>query len=174
VLDQMIGGYRAFFDEQMRHLSEVGIDVSGYPVSHLAFRTETFEEYLDLRDGIETLSRANVENQWSGRPISKLLLKEPEPLGDSHEVDLIELIPPGHRPGYPMGLEHVGFVVGDDFDVFAERHRDVITGQQDQGPINHPLYVTFDNNRSVKFHRFSLHDVVVKEGRSFDGFHHVT
>lgn len=164
------GGYRTFFADQVRRLTRIGIDPASYPVSHLAFRTETYDEYLVLRDRIE--SRANVENRWSGRPISKLLLSEPLPLGDHHQVELIELIPPRHRTGYLMGIEHVGFVVGDEYEEFADRHRKVLTGRQDQGPINQPLYVTFDNGRTVKFHRHSLHDVVLREGRSFDGFHH--
>lgn len=173
MLGDLIGDYRAFFADQVGRLTGIGIDVSGYSVSHLAFRTETLEEYLSLRDQIESVSRANVENQWSGRPISKLLLKRPLEVGSSHSIDLIELIPPEHRPGYPLGMEHIGFVLGDDFDAFARRHEAVLTGQQDQGPLNQPLYVTFDDDTTVKFHRLSLHDVVVAEGRAFDGFQHV-
>jgi len=172
-IEQLIGDYRSFFDDLMTRLAQVRIDVSHYPVSHLAFRTETHDEYRELRGEIERACRANVENVWSGRPISKLLLRVPISLGRSHAVDLIELIPPDHRPGYPMGLEHVGFVVGDNIDSFAEQHRQVLTGRQDQGPFNQPLFVTFANSKSVKFHRYSLHDVVVMEGGNFNGFHHV-
>jgi len=173
MLEIFIGDYPSFFSSQKRLLETTGIDVTPYPVSHLAFRARVHNEYLELRDGIETLCRANVENQWSGRPISKLLLQEPVQLDNRHHVDLIELIPPAHQPGYPMGLEHVGFVVGDEFEEFGRRHRDVLTGQQDQGPINQPYIITFRNGRSVKFHRYSLQEVVEKEGRTFDGFHHV-
>lgn len=173
MLEDLIGDYRTFYADQVGRLAGIGIDVSSYPVSHLAYRTGTVEEYLSLREQIESVSRANVENQWSGRPISKLLLKRPLVLGGSHAVDLIELIPPVHRPGYRLGLEHIGFIVGDDFDSFARRHAAVLTGQQDQGPVSQPLYVTFDNETTVKFHQLSLHDVVVAEGRTFEGFQHV-
>lgn len=173
MLGDLIGDYGGFFADQVARLADIGIDVSGYPVSHLAFRTETLEEYLILRDRIESVSRANVENQWSGRPISKLLLDAPLVLGSSHSVDLIELIPPVHRPGHPLGLEHIGFVAGTGLEVFARRHEAVLTGRQDQGPVSQPLYVTFDNGTTVKFHQLSLHDVVIAEGRKFDGFQHV-
>lgn len=172
-IGDLIGDYRAFFDDQVRRLSGIGIDVEGLPLSHLAFRAGTHEEYLAVRDGIEAWCRANVENVWDGRPISKLQLAKPLPLGTHHSVDLIELIPPVHRPEHPLGLEHVGFVVGDDYEAFAERHRTVLTGIQDQGPISRPLFVTFENSITVKFHRISLHDVVVEEGGVFEGFHHV-
>lgn len=172
MIEGLPGHYRAFLADQVRRSIRIGIDPARYPVSHIAFRTETYEEYVEVRRRIEMMSRANVENRWSGRPVSKLLLSEPLPPGDDDLVELIELIPPRHRPGYPISLEHVGFVVGDEYQVFVVRYRDVLPGRQDQGPVNQPRYVTFDNGRTVKFHRHSLHDVVVKEGRSFDGFHH--
>ncbi|MFN8233643.1 MAG: hypothetical protein U0V56_09290 [Actinomycetota bacterium] len=31
-----------------------------------------------------------------------------------------------------MGLEHLGVVVGEDFDDFSREHRDALTGQQFQ------------------------------------------
>ena len=45
--------------------------------------------------------------------------------------------------------------------------------EHEVGPINQPYIITFRNGRSVKFHRYSLQEVVEKEGRTFDGFHHV-
>ena len=56
---------------------------------------------------------ANVENIWNGRPISKILLREPLEVEPHVTVDLIELLPPPHQRTYKMGLEHVGVVVGD-------------------------------------------------------------
>ena len=171
-LRRLVGDYVGFFNCRLHLLSEIGIDVTHYPISHLGFRVGTYEEYLELRDGIEKISKANVENVWNGRPISKLLLSKPVPLGPKHELELIELIPPIHDDRYPMGIEHLGFVIGGQYADFRRLHVDVLTGQQDQGPLNRPLFVRFDDERSVKFHRLSLHDVVVAEGRSFDGFHH--
>lgn len=169
-IGQLIGDYEAFYRVQAGRCRDLGIDVDRYPIGHLAIRAEGIAEYVDLRDRIEVHCIANVENSWSGRPISKLLLRTPLELGDRHAIDLIELIPPPHRPGYAPGLEHIGFVVGDDFDSFFDRHRAVITTQQDQGQFNHPLLMTFDDRTSVKFHRRSLADVVLLEGHTFDGF----
>lgn len=169
-IGQLIGDYEAFYRLQLGRSRDLGIDVDRHPIGHLAIRTEGVAEYEDLRDRIETHCIANVENAWSGRPISKLLLRTPLQVSDRHAIDLIELIPPPHRPGYALGLEHIGFVVGDEFDSFLDRHRAVITTQQDQGPFNHPLLITFDDCTSVKFHRRSLADVVRLEGHTFDGF----
>lgn len=165
--EDLIGDYRRFFGDLLERSTRAGIDLEGCPVSHVAYRTETVEDYVRLRDRLRTLCISDVENVWNGRTIDKLLLEEPLDLAAGFRTSLIELIPPAHRGDYPMGLEHAGIVVGDAYDEFRDRHRDVLTGQQDQGPYCQPLYLTFDNNRTLKFYRWSLKDVVEMEGRTF-------
>ena len=171
---QLLGDYQGFFAMQRARLAERNIDIAGYTVSHLAFRTETFDEYLALRDRIEQHCVANIENVWNGRPISKMLLKSALDLGEGFEVSLVELIPPIHLRVYKMGLEHVGIVVGDSVDIFGRVHRANLTGQQFQSPVCEPYYVSFEDYTHVKFYRDSLMDVCIKEGQTFEGFSHVS
>lgn len=166
-VEELIGDYRRFFGDLLERSTRSGIDLEGRSVSHVAYRTETVEDYVRLRDRLRTLCISDVENVWNGRTIDKLLLEEPLDLAAGFRTFLIELIPPVHREDYPMGLEHAGIVVGDAYDEFRDRHRDVLTGRQDQGPYCQPLYLTFDNNRTLKFYRWSLKDVVEMEGRTF-------
>ncbi|GAB2916030.1 MULTISPECIES: VOC family protein [Streptomyces] len=170
---KILGDPELFYTTQKFRLADIGIDVSGFGVSHVAFRTETLDEYIDVRDALEAHSSSNVENEWNGRRISKLLLRNPIPLGDGRDVSLIELIPPVHQNTYKMGLEHVGFVVGESLEEFAAQHSDHFTGRQDQGPFCQPFYIAFPDHTNVKFYEHSLHDVCVLEGKTFDGFHHV-
>lgn len=172
-MESILGDFRAFFTNQLKDLKNAGFELKPLPVSHLAFRTKTYDEYLGKRDEIEAHSIANVENIWRGRPISKILLKDPLPLDADHEVSLIELIPPVHLFDYPMGLEHVGLVIGDGFDIFCTDNKSRFSTVQDQGPFCQPHMIIFKSGYAVKFYRHSLMDVVLKEGRRFDGFHHV-
>ena len=172
---QILGDYQGFFAMQKARLARRSMDISGCPVSHLAYRTETYDEYLALRDRIEERCSANIENVWNGRPISKMLLNSPLDLGDGFEVSLIELIPPIHQRLYKMGLEHVGIVIGDSVDEFGCVHRSNLTGQQFQSPLCEPYYVLFEEDYThVKFYRESLMDVCIKEGLSLEGFSHVS
>jgi len=171
---QVLGDYKGFFAMQKARLIRRDMDISGCSVSHLAFRTETYEEYLDLRDRIEQHCTANVENVWNGRPNSKMLLASPLNLGDGFEVSLIELIPPVHQRVYKMGLEHVGIVVGESIDEFGRVHRTNLTGQQFQSSECEPYYILFEDYTHVKFYRESLMDVCIKEGQTFEGFSHVS
>lgn len=74
-----------------------------------------------------------------------------------------------------LPLGHVAYrcrSVDDYLEAFRERHADVISGQQDQGPFNQPLFISLGAGRMVKFHQRSLRDVAELEGQRFDGIHH--
>lgn len=166
-IKDILGDYRAFFADLRARLTAVGIDIRGCPVSHLAFRTATDDEYEVVRQRLRAYCVAAVENVWNGRRIGKLLLARPLDLGGAFAAPLIELIPPPHREAFPMGLEHVGIVVGEGLDAFCQKHDAVLGGRQDQGPYCQPAWIRFANERTVKFYRHSLKDVVEMEGRSF-------
>jgi len=171
--EALLGDYTAFFAQQRERVAKLGIDISDRPISHLAYRTETIEDYVSRRDAIEKFCSANVENVWNGRPISKLRLAESLQLDDQHSTQLIELIPPKHRDAYRMGLEHVGIVYGDDIDAFFTEHQSKLSGQQLQSEACEPYYIRFETDQTmVKFYRHSLQKVCEIEGHVFDSFYH--
>lgn len=169
---ETLGNYSEFYALQAARLQKLDIDIEGLEVSHLAFRTETLAEYLSVRQRLESICSANVENIWSGRPISKLLLREPLELSRNATTSLIELIPPVHRNVYRMGLEHIGIVIGESIVDFGKSHSHKLTGQQDQGQFCQPFFITFPDHTNVKFYRYSLQKVCILEGKFFDGFYH--
>ena len=172
---EIIGDYAAFFSLQNVRLKEVDIDISGCSISHLAYRTKTYDEYLQVRDAIEKHCASNIETVWNGRPISIMQLDEALSLGDGFTVRVIELIPPVHRRVYKMGLEHVGVVIGDTVDEFSRRHRSALTGQQFQSAECEPYYITFFQDFTmVKFYDLPLLELCKSQhGKSYSGFSHV-
>ena len=171
----IIGDYRAFTALQRDRLAARGIDIAPFELSHLAFRVPEWDQYVHLRTLLERHAVANRENVWNGRPISLIILAEPLRVLDGQVVPLIELIPPVHQRVYKMGMEHLGVVVGDDFDAFVQAHKPVLTGQQFQGPnsIPDPVYILFEDFTHVKFHERSLRTAVELDGGRFEGFQHV-
>ena len=95
-----------------------GIDISPYPLSHIAVRVADWDLYVHQRTLLERHAKANSENFWNGRPISLILLAEPLEVLDGVPVPLIELVPPVHQRVYRMVLEHLGVVVGEEVDAF--------------------------------------------------------
>src|SRR5215207_2018129 len=146
---------------------------SRLPLSHLAVRVAEWDLYVHQRTLLERHARANLEGVWNGRPISKIVLAEPLDVLAGTPVSRIELIPPVHQRVYRMGLEHLGVVVGEEFDEFSLLHRAALTGQQFQSPDIEPVYVLFEDFTHVKFYRRSFFDVVEDEEGRFDGFVHV-
>ncbi len=170
--EQLLDDIPRFERQQAQRCARIGIDVSAMPVSHVAVRCRTWREYVALRDELETLCSANSENVWNGRPISKIVLRRPPVVDGGREVPLIELIPPFHQRVYAMGLEHVGYVVGETFPSFVRTHEDVLTGQQFQSPVCRPVYRLFDDYTHVKLYERSLLDACRLEGARFDGIVH--
>lgn len=175
-VEDIVGDYRAFAAQQADRLLALGIDVTPYGLSHLCYRVPEWDQYLRVRAQLERHARANSENVWNGRPMSLILLDPQPEVLDGKPVPMIELIPPVHQRVYRMGLEHIGFVVGDEFDEFVARHKPVLTGQQFQGPLSipDPVYILLEDFTHVKFYRMSLQDSVEEsQGGAFEGFHHV-
>ena len=174
-MKRIIGDYQEFFSLQLARLNDLQIDISGCEISHLAYRTRTYEEYVRKRDGIERHCTSNIENVWNGRPISIMQLNAPLALSVEFQAWVIELIPPVHRRVYKMGLEHVGVVIGDSVDEFSVKHRTALTGQQFQSAEVDPYYITFfEDFTMVKFYRNSLLESCESErGRRYVGFSHV-
>lgn len=170
---EIIGDYRTFAAQQRDRLLARGIDIAPYPLSHLAVRVADWDLYVLQRTLLERHARTNLENVWNGRPISLIELSAPLEVFDGAPCSRIELIPPVHQRVYRMGLEHLGVVVGDQFDEFSRAHRAVLTGQQFQSADIDPVYVLFEDFTHVKFYRRSFFDVVEDEVGGFEGFTHV-
>lgn len=160
----VIGDYVEFFAGLRLSLTNVGIDVTSYSISHLCYRVTNTAEYEAKRDGLKSFCRAFVENEFNGRPVSMLLLKSPLTLSKTHAASLIELPSPRAAHTYPPGLEHVGFVVRDTLTEFNERFRDVLSGVKDRGPECRPSFVTFADGKTAKFYDRPLMDIIERDG----------
>ena len=175
-IEDIIGDYKAFAAQQRDRVAARGIDTTSYAVSHIAYRVPEWDEYIRVRGLLERHAFANREGFWNGRPMSLILFDQLEVL-DGKKMPMIELIPPVHQRTYKMGMEHIGFVVGEEgFDEFRRIHRPVLTGQMFQGPtpgINEPYYILFEDFTHVKFHQRSLRETAEMTGSGFDGFQHL-
>ena len=175
-VEDIIGDYKAFAAQQRDRVAARGIDVTPYAVSHICYRVPEWDEYIRVRGLLERHAFANREAFWNGRPMSLILFDQLEVL-EGKKMPMVEVIPPVHQRTYKMGMEHIGFVVGEaGFEEFKRAHRPVLTGQMFQGPtpgINEPYYILFEDFTHVKFHQRSLRETAEMTGSTFDGFKHL-
>jgi uncharacterized protein len=163
----ILGDYDKFFATVIENLKALNVDVTGLPMSHLGFKAKTVEEYESVREALLPYSVSMVENVHNGRPIAKIILRNPLQLGIGFNVSLMEIMPPKNLQAQIDGLEHCGFVVGNKLDDFVAKHKNVITGIQDQGPFCQPAFIVFEDGRRVKFYKYPLQQVVELEGHEF-------
>jgi len=165
---KIIGDYEAFFSDLLSRLKKADVDVQGMPMSHLLYRTTTPPEYEKLREQLKAFCSEFVETQFNGRAVSILVLKDPLLLEDGFTVSVIELPAPRPVHMYPSGLESIGIVIGEKLPAFNKQYEGKLTGIKDHGEHCQPSFVTFDNEKTVKFYDKSLVEIVLLEGWHFE------
>jgi predicted metalloenzyme YecM len=163
-IQNLIGDYQAFFSDLLYRMKEVGIHITGMPMSHLLYRTVTVPEYIKLRDELKKHCSEFVETQFNGRAVSIIILSEPLLLEGGFTVTMIELPAPRSAHMYPSGLESIGVTVGDKLPEFIKQYEHVLTGVKDHGEHCQPAFITFNNDKTAKFYNISLREIVLSQG----------
>lgn len=167
-IKKIIGDYDLFFSDLLFRLKKVNIDIKNLPIIQLLYRVEAQEEYEILRDQIKKYCNEFVETQFNGRAVSILILEKPLALEDGFSVAMIELPAPRPVHMYPSGLESIGVMLGKALSDFKQRYKDVLAGVKDHGEYCQPAFVTFDNDKTVKFYDIHLRDIVLLQGWKFE------
>lgn len=163
-IEHLIGDYKEFFADLNHRAKAMGIDMHDMAMSHLLYRVREISEYETLRDQLKVFCKEFVETQFNGRAVSVLVLKQPLMLEDSFSVSVIELPAPRTVHMYPSGLESIGIVLGKELTAFITRHKEVLTGIKDHGQYCQPAFLTFNNEKTIKFYDYSLIEIVVLQG----------
>ena len=165
-LSDIIGDYVTFHDRVLRQACAAGLDATGMAISHLCYRVQTDDGYRDTLAALRDHASELTENDFNGRPVALIALRDPPLLG-AHPFTIVELPAPRAAHTYPTGLEHVGFVVPGDFARFIERHSAALSGIKDRGADFKPAFRTFADGSTAKFYPRPLRDVVESEGGVF-------
>ena len=163
-IQDLIGDYHSFFSDLLFRMQQVGIHITGMPMSHLLYRTTTTAEYNHLRDALKKHCGEFVETQFNDRAVSILILREPLLLEDNFAVSMIELPAPRAVHMYPSGLESIGVTIGKKLPEFIQQHHHVLTGIKEHGQYCQPAFITFDNDKTAKFYDISLREIVILQG----------
>lgn len=167
-LKELIGDYEAFFSDLLHRLKKKGIDVTGMPMTHLLYRVETLPEYESLLDQLKAHCKEFADTQFNGRAVAILILEKPLILEEGFTVSMIELPAPRPVHMYPTGLESIGLYAGKLLSQFKEQYKDVLTGVKEHGQYCQPAFVTFENDKTVKFYDYTLKDIVLRQGYIFE------
>ncbi|MBP9738976.1 VOC family protein [Candidatus Saccharibacteria bacterium] len=158
-----IGDYEGFLDDILDRVQFEGFDFDDFvQADHICYRTIDEESYQLKRFQLHKVGKLLGETMVSGRPISTFRLTEPIDF-EGWRIDAIELPAPKPNSGYTEGLEHIEFVLYDDFETFLNKYpnRPYDKKSMERG-INPELGLKL-GEYAVKFHLLSLTTVVYLE-----------
>lgn len=166
-IEQVIGDYKSFFLDLLERLSGLRINIAGMSISHICYRVENKREYKGIRDKLKIFSTAYAEHKFGGRLVSEFILKNSLDLGKGYRTSMIELLPPKATTSYSRGLENIGVVVGKKLPKFKEKYKYALTGEKNRSPSVKPLFITFENSKTVKFYDRPLQEIIEADGFKF-------
>lgn len=94
-------------------------DITEMMADHICYRTETVDDYKELKAALMSLStevcELLIESEVGGRPIATFKLGESSAIACPNNdliIDVLEIPAPKEGRHYQSGLEHVEFVIG--------------------------------------------------------------
>lgn len=162
-LNEIIGDYPRFLSTVLAQIIDEGFDLDDFvQIDHMCYRTTSDKNYEQKKAELTAVASLLKETLVNGRPISTFRLNTPVIHG-SWRIDAIEL--PAPKPGseYQEGLEHIEFVLYDDFARFLNKYegKPFEMRAADRG-INPEIGLKL-KEYSVKFHLLNLPTVVYLE-----------
>jgi predicted metalloenzyme YecM/mannose-6-phosphate isomerase-like protein (cupin superfamily) len=167
-IETLIGDYKSFCLDLFTRTKTAGIDIDDMPTTHLLYRTSTNEEYETLRDALKPFCERFVETLFNGRAVSILILQKPLRLDKTRTVAMIELPAPRPAHMYPGGLESIGVLVGKALPEFKQRYKNALTGIKKHGTYCEPAFITFENDKTVKFYDYPLEEIIRLQGWAYE------
>ena len=149
-----------FADHASAATSDLGIDVSAYPIDHICYRVQTLPDYERLKGFLQEQGILLSEAIINKRPIATVKLHIPIP-HETGTIPCVELPSPKPERPYPEGFEHVEYVV-PSISALAAQFPHLSLRREEYGPFNPTLSLRIDDF-TVKFHERSLEYVIALE-----------
>jgi len=162
-LQEIVGDYSSFLDDILARVESAGFDTNDFiQIDHMCYRSTSSNNYQQKKVELQAVAALVGETSVNDRLISTFRLDQPVIHG-RWRIDAVEL--PAPKPGsdYKEGLEHIEFVLYDDFPTFLQKYADKPFKMRaaDRG-INPEIGLQL-GDLSVKFHLLNLLTVVYLE-----------
>lgn len=117
----ILDSYEKFLSELLTKTQELGLDVSGLPLDHVAYQAASDNEYDQLTTNFAQLGSLVSEEIIGGRRVGIYRLHTPLEFA-GYGPQAIELIAPVAGQTPPSALEHVEFSIDEPFAEFMARY----------------------------------------------------
>ena len=145
-----------FLDEANQILEALGIDLEGATLDHIAYQTESSEEYDRMRPEFEKVAQLIKEPLVSERRVGVFKFNEPL-LYKDQKIKAIELIEPVEGQKCISGLEHAEYMLPVSLEEFIERYPNVDWNMKALNREQFPMLILrLSDTMRVKFPRYSI------------------
>lgn len=160
----IIDNYQTFLDQIIAKITEQGIDLSGLEMDHIGYQASSDEDYDNLVSRFKKIGTMVSEVTVGGRRVGIFKLKQPLKY-KGYSIPAVELVAPKEGQDCLSALEHVEFVIDEDFKTFMGKYPELDWDTSAIDQKNFPLLkLRLDKHTQVKFHRENVLDIVEQEG----------
>jgi len=155
--------YHSFISGILTGIISFGIDVTDLDMDHIGYQASSNEDYDFSKKEFDTIGDLVSEKIVGGRRVGIYKLKIPLRY-EQYVNEAIELVAPKEGQICPSGLEHVEFVLKDDFDSFMAKYPNVVW---DTTAVNQPMFpmikLKLTDTTQVKFHLTPVLDIIKED-----------
>jgi predicted metalloenzyme YecM len=143
--------FTPFLNSFFAQINNVGLDISGLPLDHIAYQASTSEDYELNLPAFSKLGELVSEEIIGGRRVAVVKLDEPLVYKD-YSIPALELIEPKEGQKCESAFQHAEFVVGQPFEKYIEQYPtiDWDTSSMGRDAFSH-LKLNFENGLTLKF-----------------------
>jgi len=158
-IENTIGDYKKFLDDVYTNIKGLGINVSDFPIDHIAYRTTTKEKYEAIRHELSKFGTMISEIIIRERPVAIFKLDDPLDY-KGMKISFFEILAPAKGDTfYTEGLEHAEFVVNNPLLEMINKYPS-IDFYFNKSEINPELILRFPIQANVKFHELPIDEVI--------------
>jgi predicted metalloenzyme YecM len=155
----VIGDYKKFLDDVYANINGLGINVSDFPIDHIAYRTKTKERYEAIRNELNNFGTILSEIIIRERPVAIFKLNDPLDYKEM-KISFFEILAPAQGDTfYVEGLEHAEFVVNIPLSEMINQYPSIDFILNDN-EINPELILRFPIQANAKFHEKPIDEVI--------------
>ncbi len=146
------------FQEMQTHK----IELKNNRIDHICYRTETEEEYFQVKSEVSVFAEMLSESIVGDRPIASYKLAQPFWFR-GNEIAVLEVPAPKAGKMMKSGFEHIEIVTAESLTDLEKKYQDLkpdVRGLQKK--INPELEIVFASG-AIKFHHISLEEVIRQE-----------
>ena len=166
------------FEQQLTNLAEkLGLTLENLEADHISVRCHQITTAERWKQGLMQVGHLFSENLINGRPICLFELTEPLPVGP-WRINVVELPWPGNKLYRHEGWEHVEIVLRGDPETLGARAMALLSDngllqpgisfntsspQGEKERLPNPTLAVTDGQITIKFHPWSLKEIVASE-----------